>query len=100
MPEAISKETAKLLKDVTGEPRLDAAVRLTVRDALEHRLREVQEGIAAFEERYGMSFAAFEEAWEAGDVEERHSFDVEKDYWDWEALVTRRRTIEDALERF
>ncbi|MFB6147715.1 MAG: hypothetical protein ABEJ66_02415 [Candidatus Nanohaloarchaea archaeon] len=95
----MSSDTAKLLKDVTGESHLDSAVRMTVRDALEHRLEKVEEGIEEFEEKYGMSFEEFEEKWENDEIDERYSYDVESDFWEWEGLVTRRKRIEEGLER-
>lgn len=98
MPETVSKGTAKLLKDITGEPRLELAVRATMEDALLHRLEGVEEGLEELRDRYGMSFDEFEEAWERGDIEDRHSYDVEKDYWRWDELTTRKKRIRDALD--
>lgn len=97
--DSVSSDTAKLLKDVTGESRLDSAVRVTVRDALEHRLEKVNDRIEELEEKYGMSFDEFERKWETGEVEEKHSYDVESDYWEWEGLVTRRKRIREGLEK-
>lgn len=97
MPEAISAETAKLLKDLTGATDLDAAVLIAVEDVLEHRLESIEDEIAELHDRYGMDFDAFQAAWEEGDIQDRHSYDVERDYWRWEELVTRRRRVEEAL---
>lgn len=101
MPEAVSKDTAKLLKDVTGKTHLDSAVRATLQDALHHRLEQIKEEIEALETKYDMEFAAFEEAWEEGNIQNKYSYDVEQDYWKWEELVTREQRIEKALlEKF
>lgn len=97
MPGAVSKRTAKLLKEITGEPRVDAAVLMTLRDALSHRLEAIEAEIEEFEDEHGMSFEAFEEAWEDGEIEDRQSYDVEKTYWRWEELVTRREKIEETI---
>lgn len=97
MPEAISKRTAQLLKDITGEPRIDQAVLITLSDALEHRLQSVEAGLADLRERYGMDFEAFKAAWEDGQIDDRHSLAVEEDYWRWEELVTRRDRIQEAM---
>ena len=96
--DSVSGDTAKLLKDVTGESRVDSAVRSTVRDALRFRIEKVEEKIEGFEEEYGMSFEEFQQKWESGEVEDRYSHDVESDFWEWEALVSLRKVIEDALE--
>lgn len=97
--DSVSGDTAKLLKDVTGETRLDSAVRSTVKDALKHRLEKIDEELENLEKKYGMSFEDFEEAWENDDVEDKHSYSVEKDYWRWEGLVTRKQKINRALQR-
>jgi len=97
MPEAISPKTARLLKDVTGETQLDAAVLATLEDALTHRLEGIEEEIAELEEAYGMTWSEFQTAWEGGEIEDARSFGVEQDYWRWEELVTRRSRIQDAL---
>lgn len=97
MPEAISPRTARLLKDLTGEVHLDAAVLTTLGDALEHRLESIEGELSKFEERYGMDWDRFREAWDADEIDDKHSFDVEKDYWRWEELVTRKARIQEAL---
>ncbi|MFP4609272.1 MAG: hypothetical protein ACLFNY_06820 [Candidatus Aenigmatarchaeota archaeon] len=98
MPEAISKSTAKLLKDLTGEPRLDSAVRKAVKDSLIHRLEKIDPEIDEFEEIYGMEFDEFQDAWDNDEIKDRYSYDVESDLWRWEELVTRKKKIEEALE--
>ena len=98
LPEAISKSTAKLLKDLTGEPRLDSAVRKAVKDSLIHRLEKIDPEIEEFKEKYGMEFEEFQDAWEDDEIEDRYSYDVESDLWRWEELVTRKKKIEEALE--
>ncbi|QGA80932.1 hypothetical protein [Candidatus Nanohalobium constans] len=96
--DSVSGDTAKLLKDVTGESRVDSAVRSTVRDAMIYRLGKVEDQIEGFEEKYGMSFEEFEDEWEDNNIDDKHSHEVEKDFWEWEGLVSRKKVIEDALE--
>ncbi|MFB6212653.1 MAG: hypothetical protein ABEI53_02440 [Candidatus Magasanikbacteria bacterium] len=97
--DSVSSDTAKLLKDITGESHLDSAVRMTVEDALHHRLEKVEEKIEEFDDKYGMSFEDFREKWENGEIEDKYSYDVEKDYWEWEGLVTRKQRIQEGLEK-
>ncbi|MBS3816489.1 MAG: hypothetical protein KGY76_02875 [Candidatus Thermoplasmatota archaeon] len=82
LPEAISKSTAKLLKDLTGESRLDIAVKIAVKDSLVHRLEEIYPKIEELEEKYGMEFEEFKTAWEDETIENKYSYDVESDYWE------------------
>lgn len=98
LPEVISKSTAKLLKDLTGEPRLDTAVRIAVKDSLIHRLEDIEPKIEEFEEKYGKDFEAFRKSWEDDEIEDKYSYDVESDYWKWEELVTRKKKIKEGLE--
>lgn len=97
--DSVSSDTAKLLKDVTGESNLDSAVRITVEDAMRHRLERLEEQIEGFEQRYDMGFEVFEQKWQEGEIDDKHSYDVEKDYWEWEGLISRQKKLEEALEQ-
>lgn len=68
-----------------------------VHGALEHRLERIDEELRQLEARYGRPWDAFKEAWDRGEVADRHSLEVEQDYWRWEELVTRRERIQDAM---
>lgn len=61
---------------------------MALKELLRSKLSEAREGKAAFEAKYGTSFAEFKRAWEADAIEDRHSYKVEHDYWVWEAAVT------------
>lgn len=98
MTRSISKSTAKLLKDITGETDLDLALRSTLKDALEHRLEKIMNEEKEFKEKYGTSFEKFEERWKDGEIENKYSYDVESDYWEWEGLESRRKKLEEALK--
>jgi predicted RNase H-like HicB family nuclease len=54
--------------------------------------------IAAFEQQYGMDFARFQEAWEAGSIPQARSYQVERDYREWEAAVTDIARLEELAE--
>ena len=97
MPEVISKSTAKLLKELTGEPRLDTAVRIAVKDSLIHRLEDIEPKIEKLEKKYGMDFESFRKAWGNDEIEDKYSYDIESDYWKWEELVTRKKKIKEGL---
>ena len=47
-----------------------------------------------------MGFEEFKQEWEDGDIEGKYSHGVESDFWEWEALISRKKVIEDALEDF
>jgi len=94
----ISKPLYKVLTDLTGEARLDIALHLATKDLVRLRLREVAEEIQRFEERYQRTFDAFQQAWEANRIAEKHSYEVERDYWEWEAAVMNRTRLQEILE--
>ncbi|KXA97553.1 hypothetical protein AKJ37_00995 [candidate division MSBL1 archaeon SCGC-AAA259I09] len=77
---------------------MDLAMRSTLKDALEHRLERIAREEKEFMEKYGMGFEDFEEEWKHGGIENRYSYDIESDYWEWEGLKTRREKIEEALK--
>jgi hypothetical protein len=96
--EVISKPIYRILSDLTQEPRVEVALPLAIKDWVRLKLKETREQRTAYESRYGMDFAAFREAWDKGQVKDRHSYDVEHDYWEWEALVTDEAQLQQMLE--
>jgi hypothetical protein len=91
----LPKGTAQALQDLTGEPRPDAALRLVLRDALAYRLEQIEADLRAFEVKYGMTFDEYGQRWESEDRDEDYRWEAERDYLEWEALVTRKRRLED-----
>jgi asparagine synthetase A len=45
-----------------------------------------------------MEFQAFKQAWQEGSIENKHSYEVERDYWEWEAAVTDEERLREMLE--
>jgi hypothetical protein len=45
-----------------------------------------------------MDFQAFQQAWHDGLIEHRHSYEVERDYWEWEATVTDEERLLEMFE--
>jgi hypothetical protein len=98
--EIISKPVYRVLSDLTQEPRVEVALPLAIKDWVRLKLKEAQEQQEMFRERYGMDFPAFKEAWEEGRIPDRHSYEIEHDYWEWEAAVSdtdRLRKMQENL---
>lgn len=87
--------TARALRDLTGEPRPDVALLLVLRDALAYRLEQIETDLRAFESKYGMTFDSYRQRWESEDRDEDYRWEVERDYLEWEALVTQKQRLED-----
>jgi len=71
---------------------------LATKDLLRLKLKEVEEQRAAFEARYGMDFESFKRAWDEGRIPDRHNYEVEHDYWEWEAAVTDAQRLRQMVE--
>jgi hypothetical protein len=91
----LPKDTARVLRDLTGESRPDVALLLVLRDALAHRLEQIGADLRAFETKYGMSFDEYRQRWESEDRDEDYRWEAEQDFLEWEALATRKRRLED-----
>ena len=94
----IPKIALKVLTDLTGEPRFEVALWMALRDTLEHRLEKIAVECAMFEKKYGMGFAAFKQRWEVEQVPNQYTYAVEKDYLEWEGLVTRQAKLEETYQ--
>jgi len=94
MTPAISKATLQALTELTGEPRFEVALLITLKDAIEHRLEKVNEAIHDYEQKYGMSLEQFQARGEERTISNQFSYEVESDYLEWDGLVSRKKKIE------
>ena len=95
---ALSPSVVKFLLEITGSSDLNVAVKEISKDAIEHRLEKIESEIRKFEEKYGMTFEEFKRAWEEGKIKNKHSYEVEKDFWEWEGLMSRKKKLEEVLK--
>jgi hypothetical protein len=95
--DVISKPIYRILSDLTQEPRVEVALPLAVKDLIRLKLKETRERRQEFELRYGMDWATFEQAWQEGRIPDAHSYQVERDYWEWEAVVTDEKRLPEML---
>ncbi len=94
----ISKPMHRILSNLTGENRAEVALELAAKDLLRLKLRQVEERVKEFESRYQMQFAEFKQAWDAEKIPDRHSYEVERDYWEWEAAVSDEKKYRQMLD--
>jgi hypothetical protein len=90
----ISKAALRALTELTGEPRLNVALLIALKDAIEHRSQKIDEAIDEFEEKYGMSFAQFQAQGEEGIIPDQFSYEVESDYLEWDGLISRKKKLQ------
>ncbi len=94
----ITKPLYQIVTDLTQEPRIEVALWLAIKDWLRLRRKEAEATCAQFEAQYGMTFAAFKAAWEAGQIPDAHTHAVERDYWEWEAAETDAERLKQMWE--
>lgn len=66
---------------------------------LKRRLQTCSQRIVDFEAKYGMGFEEFARAWQAGEIPNRYSHEVEHDYMEWESLVDEYKLLLAQLNR-
>lgn len=91
----LPKGTIRALHEITGESRPEVALVLVLKDAIAYRMESIEQELRAFEEKYGMTFEEFKKQWESEDRDEDYSWERERDYLEWEALITRKRRLEE-----
>ena len=94
----VSKPLYKILTELTGEGRFDVALHLATKDLVRLKLQEAEQQIKSFEELYGVTFEKFQQDWENDQIADKYSYDVEKDYWEWEAAQTDCVRLREMLE--
>ena len=53
---------------------------MTAKDLIYLKLKEAEELRKQFEERYQMEFETFKQAWNEGQIPNKYSYEVERDY--------------------
>ncbi len=94
----ISKPIHRILTHLTGEERIDVALPLATRDLIQLKLKNYSEQIARFEAKYQMTFEEFKSSWENNQIPNKHSYEVERDYWEWEAAEVERKNLMHLIE--
>ncbi|MEA3351635.1 MAG: hypothetical protein U9Q82_13525 [Chloroflexota bacterium] len=90
----IPKVALRALTELTGEPRLDVALLITLQDAIEHRLNKINATIHDYEQKYSMSYKQFQARGQDKTIPDQFSYDVEKDYLEWDGLISRKKKLE------
>ena len=90
----LPKVVLKALTELTGEPRVDVALLIALRDAVAYRLEQIAEDIREYEQKYGLSFKQFQIRGQKGEIPDQFSYEVESDYMEWEGLMSRKKKLE------
>ena len=90
----IPKVALRALTELTGEPRLDVALLIALRDAIEHRLEKINIAIHDYERKYGIPFEQFQARGQDKSIPDQFSYEVESDYLEWDGLMSRKKKLE------
>jgi outer membrane lipopolysaccharide assembly protein LptE/RlpB len=97
--EVISKPLYRVLRKMTHENRVDVALAIAVKDWIRLRIKEVEGERIGFEAKYGMTFDQFKVKFAGEEIPNQYSYEVERDYFDWEAAVTNEASLQEMSEQ-
>lgn len=88
----IAQEMLALAQEITRKKSPEGAIGQVLKGYLERRIKECEEEISRFENKYGTTFADYKEM-----LGEKIalSYEHEKDYMNWEASVIEYRFLKD-----
>ncbi len=95
LPIALPPQLGALLTGLTEIPDVGMALRQVLTEYLDLKSRGLEERVAAFEAKWGMSFAEFSGKCAEGTcAADPYAYEVEKDFWEWEQAVTLQHHYE------
>ncbi len=90
---AIPKSALRVLTELTGEPRFEVALMITLKDTIDHKMERIEDELKKYENKYNISFEDFKKMGEEEKIPNQYSYEVEKDYLEWEGLLTRKEKL-------
>ena len=90
---AIDDDLYTALVSSIGMENLIGKVRGIFILALEAMLEKYTREILLFEEKYGVSFEEFEKLWDEDKIANKHSYEIESDFIDWEMLEMEKKDL-------
>lgn len=97
----MSPRLSEILVKTTHSKDIDDALRRVLSEYLEFKLRELEERCAALREKWHMRFDEFELRFREGTLgKDSYSFDVEKEFWEWEEAETLRKHYRDMSDQW
>lgn len=85
---AIPQSLYRVVTQLTHQDRVETALAVAIKDWIELRLQHIAAERELYEKKWGMDYAEFKRRWLDGVIPDPYSYAVEKDYFDWEAVVT------------
>jgi len=86
---SVPPQLGSLVTEITEIPDIEIALRKVLSEYLELKGEALEKRIAVFEGKWGMSFDEFSQKCAEGPLKKDvYSYEVEKDFWEWEQAVT------------
>ncbi len=91
----LSPQVADLLLQATQSQDLEEALHKVLRDYLDLKVASLSAEIGLLEGRWGCPFGEFREK-----TEREYSYEVEREFWEWEQMETLRAHYQALRERW
>lgn len=95
----IDKDIYNALVESFGENMLKDKISDILLSAIESRVEQYTREILKFEEKYGVPFKDFEQIWDKGTINNKHGYETESDFIDWEMLEMEKKDLISALSK-
>jgi uncharacterized protein with von Willebrand factor type A (vWA) domain len=95
----IDRNLYNVLTESFGREVLKDKVNAFLISALETQLEKYSREILKFEKKYGISFSEFEKMWDNDKIQDKHSYEVEGDFMDWEMMEMEKKELLSALSK-
>ncbi len=93
----IDKNLYKALVESFGQDVIKKKINIFLVSAMETQLEKYTGEILKFEKKYGISFNEFEKKWDKGKIKNKHSYEIESDFMDWEMMEMEKKDLLAAL---
>jgi len=92
---SVSPKLGEFLVKTTGAKDIDNAFEKIFTDYLDLKLKSLEEVIKQLQEKWGADFDTFRKNMQTGTLKkDAYAFDVEQDFWNWEAAETLKKHYE------
>lgn len=97
----VSPQIGEFLIKVTHLPDIDAALKKVLTEYIDLKVADIGGKIKRYESKWKMTFKEFEEACKNNKLKaDTFSYEVEKDFWEWEQLDSLFKYYEDIKSRW
>lgn len=97
----VSPQIGEFLIKVTHLSDMDAALKKVLTEYIDLKIADIEEKIKKYETKRKMNFKEFEESCRSNTLKaDAFSYEVEKDFWEWEGLENLFKYYEDIKSRW